>query len=100
MKVGIVGLGAIGGYLAARLAAAGHEVSAIARGETLARVRTRGLVVDEDGSTTTARIAVTDDATTLGEQDLIIIAVKATALSDVAPKVVPLLGESTTILTA
>jgi len=44
MKVCIAGLGAIGGLLAARLASAGHEVSALARGATLAAVRERGLV--------------------------------------------------------
>ena len=43
MKVAVVGLGAVGGLIAARLAAAGHAVSALARGETLARVRERGL---------------------------------------------------------
>lgn len=99
MKVGIVGLGAIGGYIASRLAAAGHEVSALARGETLARVRARGLVVDEDGVTTTARVEASDDARTLGEQEVVIVAVKAVALGDVAPKMLPLLGNDTTILT-
>jgi 2-dehydropantoate 2-reductase len=100
MKVAIVGLGAIGGYIAARLASAGYDVSALARGETLARVRDRGLLLDEDGSTTTARITVSDDAGSLGEQDLVVIAVKTTGLADVAPRVVPLLGDATTILTA
>lgn len=100
MKVGIVGLGAIGGYIAARLAEAGHEVSALARGETLARVRARGLILQEDGATTTVQIAVSDDATSLGEQELVIIAVKAMGLSDVARRMLPLLGETTTVVTA
>jgi 2-dehydropantoate 2-reductase len=100
MRVAIVGLGAIGGYIAVRLATAGHDVSALARGETLAQVRARGLVLKEDGATTTARIAVSDDATSLGEQDLVIVAVKATGLPDVAPKMRPLLGDATTVLTA
>ena len=101
MKVGIVGLGAIGGYIGARLAAAGCEVSAFARGETLARVRSRGLILDDsDGTRTTVQIAASDDASTLGAQDVIIIAVKATALHDVAPKIGPLLGDATTVITA
>src|SRR3569833_3510398 len=101
MKVGIVGLGAIGGYIGARLAAAGCEVSAFARGETLARVRARGLILDDsDGTRTTVQIAASDDASTLGAQDVIIIAVKATALHDVAPKIGPLLGDATTVITA
>jgi 2-dehydropantoate 2-reductase len=99
MKVGIVGLGAIGGYLASRLASAGHEVSALTRGETLTRVRARGLVMDEDGATTTVQISVSDDARRLGEQELVIVAVKATALHDVAQNILPLLGDDTTTLT-
>ena len=46
MKIAVVGLGAVGGLIAARLARAGHEVSALARGETLARVRADGLHVE------------------------------------------------------
>ena len=46
MKVAVVGLGAVGGLIAARLARAGHDVSALARGETLARVRADGLHVE------------------------------------------------------
>ena len=46
MRIAVVGLGAIGGLLAARLSRAGHEVSALARGETLARVRASGLQLD------------------------------------------------------
>jgi 2-dehydropantoate 2-reductase len=100
MRVAIVGLGAIGGYLAARLAAAGHEVSALARGETLARVRERGLVLEMAGERTTARLTASDDASALGEQDLVIIALKAPGLADVAPKMAPLLGRDTMLLPA
>ena len=46
MKIAVVGLGAVGGLIAARLARAGHDVSALARGETLARVRADGLHVE------------------------------------------------------
>src|SRR4051794_20365442 len=99
MRVAIVGLGAIGGYIAARLASAGNEVSALARGETLARVRARGLVLEEDGNKSTVQIAASDDASALGEQDLVIIAVKTTGLADVAPRILPLLGDATPVLT-
>ena len=46
MKIAVVGLGAVGGLIAARLARAGHDVSALARGETLVRVRAEGLAID------------------------------------------------------
>ncbi|HEY4306713.1 MAG TPA: 2-dehydropantoate 2-reductase [Gemmatimonadaceae bacterium] len=100
MKVAIVGLGAIGGYIGARLAASGHEVSALARGETLTRVRERGLIVEADGTRSTASINVSDDANTLGPQDLVIVALKAPGLAAVAPKMAPLLGDDTMVLTA
>lgn len=100
MKVAIVGLGAIGGYLGARLAAAGSDVSALVRGETLARVRERGLVLEMAGERSTLSIDASDDAASLGEQDLVIVALKATGLADVAPKIAPLLGDETMILTA
>ena len=51
MKIAIVGAGAIGGYLGARLALAGEDVTCIARGPNLAAIRTNGLrLIEEDGS--------------------------------------------------
>src|SRR5450432_2525088 len=100
MKVAIIGLGAVGGLIAARMANAGHEVSALARGETLARVRERGLIVESAGERTVARFAVSDDAATLGTQDLVVIALKAPALAAVAPQIASLLDASTIVLPA
>ena len=63
MKVCVAGLGAVGGLVAARLALAGHEVSALARGATLAAVRERGLVLtSSQGERRVARIAAADAA--------------------------------------
>ncbi len=87
MKVAVVGLGAVGGLIAARMAAAGHAVSALARGETLARVRERGLVVDSAGKRSVARIVVAEEARALGPQDLVVIALKAPALAALAPQI-------------
>ena len=84
MKVAVVGLGAVGGLIASRMAAAGHAVSALARGETLARVRDRGLVVESGGKRSVARIAAAADARELGPQDLVVIALKAPALAALA----------------
>ncbi len=100
MKVAVVGLGAVGGLIAARMADAGHEVSALARGETLARVRERGLVVDSAGRRTATRFAASDDASTLGTQALVVIALKAPALATVAPQLAPLLDDATIVLPA
>ena len=100
MKVAIIGLGAVGGLIAARMAEAGHEVSALARGETLARVRERGVIVESAGRRTSTRLTVSDDATTFGTQALVVIALKAPALAAVAPLLAPLLDDSTIVLPA
>jgi 2-dehydropantoate 2-reductase len=101
MKIAIVGLGAIGGLLAARLAAAGHTVCAVARGATLAALRENGVRVrDSGGAETVQRIAASDSPAALGAQDLVVIALKGPALNDVAPTLAPLLGPETLVLPA
>ncbi|MEO8525317.1 MAG: 2-dehydropantoate 2-reductase [Caldimonas sp.] len=100
MKVAVIGLGAVGGLIAARMANAGHAVSALARGETLARVRERGLIVESAGERTVARFAVSDNAETFGTQELVVIALKAPALAAVAPQIASLLDAATIVLPA
>ena len=100
MKIAVVGLGAVGGLLAARLARAGCSVSGLARGATLAAVRDRGLRVEEAGRETVARLPVSDDAASLGPQDLVVIALKGPALIAAAESLRPLLGERTIVLPA
>jgi 2-dehydropantoate 2-reductase len=100
MKVAIAGLGAVGGLIAARLARAGHAVSALARGETLARVRASGLQLDSAGTSVTVPITASDDAASLGVHELVVIAVKAPALAAVAPAMAPLIGPDTIVLPA
>jgi 2-dehydropantoate 2-reductase len=100
VKVAIVGLGAVGGLFAARMAAAGHTVSALARGETLARVRERGLIVESAGKRSVARIDASDDAGALGTQELIIVALKAPALAAVVPAMAALMNPATIVLPA
>ena len=100
MKIAVVGLGAVGGLIAARLARAGHDVSALARGQTLARVRTDGLQVETARASFSAPLKASDDAATLGPQELVVIAVKAPALPAVADSIAPLLGPTTTLLPA
>ncbi|UVA79256.1 2-dehydropantoate 2-reductase [Pandoraea commovens] len=108
MKVTIIGAGAIGGLIGQRLAATGEaQVSALARGATLAALRERGWRVrqgDKQGETlATGPVAAAhplEDAAKLGEQDLVVIAVKGPALAQVAASVVPLLGPQTLVLPA
>ena len=100
MRIAVVGLGAVGGLLAARLSAGGHVVSALARGATLAAVQARGLEIESGGRVDTQALRVSDRAEALGPQDLVIVAVKAPALAAVAPQIAPLLGPDTPVLTA
>ena len=104
-KICIYGAGAIGGWLGARLAAQGVTVSAVARGATLAALRTHGLRLREagaDGAVAERAFAVqaSDSPFDLGPQDLVIVAVKAPAMAEVARAIAPLLGPDTAVLTA
>ena len=91
----IFGAGAVGGHLAARLAATGrHRVSVVARGPMLAAIRTHGLrVLREDGSELRGRPdAATDDATTLPAQSLVIVTLKAWQVPGAADAIARLLA--------
>ncbi|HET7594626.1 MAG TPA: 2-dehydropantoate 2-reductase [Stellaceae bacterium] len=100
MKVCTVGAGAIGGLIGTRLARAGEAVSAVARGATASRLRERGWRLEMDGELLTAPARVAEEPRDLGPQDLVIIAVKAPALADVAARIAPLLARDTIVLTA
>jgi 2-dehydropantoate 2-reductase len=100
MKIAVVGVGAVGGLLAARLAHAGHEVSALARGATLAAIGADGLRLREAGGERATRIAASDDAAALGRQQLVIVALKAPALEAAARSLQPLIGAETIIMPA
>ena len=100
MKVCIYGAGAIGGFIGTRLAAHGQAVSVIARGANAQALRTHGWRLQGADGLVTAPAHVADDAATLGEQDLVVVAVKAHSLSGVARGIAPLLGPDTVVLTA
>jgi 2-dehydropantoate 2-reductase len=95
-KVCIVGCGAIGGWLGAGLARAGCQISVFARGSTLAALQSNGLRMDAEQHP----VKASADAVELGVQDLVVIAVKAPALRDVARQIGPLIGPQTMVLTA
>ncbi|KQM75681.1 2-dehydropantoate 2-reductase [Xylophilus sp. Leaf220] len=101
MKVCIVGAGAIGGFIGARLAAAGQcDVSALARGATLAALQAHGWRLQEGGALLQRPARAEADPQRLGLQDLVVIAVKGPALSSLAPSLAPLIGPDTVLLPA
>ncbi len=101
MKIAIVGCGAIGGYVGAKLALAGEAVTLMARGATLAALRERGITLQmSDGRTLVARnVTATSDYAGAGAQDLVILAVKAHQLEGVARQVPELFGRDTVVVT-
>jgi 2-dehydropantoate 2-reductase len=102
MKICIYGAGAIGGLIGTRLAAAGTgtQVAAIARGATLASLRTHGWRTRDATGLTQAAAVATDDPAELGVQDLVVIAVKGPAMPAVAAGIGPLIGPDTVVLPA
>jgi 2-dehydropantoate 2-reductase len=100
VKVCVFGAGAIGGYMGICLARSGAEVSLVARGVHLEAIRKDGLRLQYGGEEHVAHLRCTDNAAELGEQDYLIIGLKAHTIDDAVDAMVPLLGPSTSVVTA
>ncbi|GGC48047.1 2-dehydropantoate 2-reductase [Siccirubricoccus deserti] len=101
MKLCIFGAGAIGGLMAAKLAAKGDaEVTVIARGPHLAAMQAKGLKLISEGAETVVHPRCVASAEEAGPQDYVVITLKAPALPGIAPQLAPLLHEQTTIVSA
>ncbi len=100
MKICVVGAGAIGGLLAARLASTGHDVSVIARGEHLHVIQDHGLrLIEIDGTITTATaVTATDDFAAVGVHDTVLLALKAHQIAAVADQLEKLCDQNTTVV--
>ena len=100
-KICIYGAGAIGGWIGARLAQRpGMMVSVVARGETLRQLQSHGLQLNSGDNILSAKVRASQLPTSLGIQDLVIIAVKAPSMLDVAKQIQPLIGPNTLVMTA
>jgi 2-dehydropantoate 2-reductase len=100
MRICIYGAGSVGGFIGGMLAESGQEVSLVARGEHLAALRANGLTVETGGRTLKHRLAASDKPGDLGQQDYVIVTVKAPALPSVVRDINPLLGPSTPVVAA
>ena len=98
MRIAVMGAGAVGGYLGALLARAGHEVSLIARGQHLQAIRDSGLQVRSEQGEFTAQVRATDQPSEVGPVDLVIHAVKTYHNPEAVPLLRPLLEGKTTVL--
>jgi 2-dehydropantoate 2-reductase len=97
----IVGAGAIGGFVGAKLAAAGQvKLSALARGATLQALREHGFRMNSAQGLVQGPVQASDSAAALGAQDLVVIAVKGPALPEVAQSIAPLLAPHTIVMPA
>ncbi len=100
MKICVYGAGAIGGYLGAKLALAGADVSLIARGPHLAAMKAKGLTLISGGDTLVCHPFCTADPAEAGPQDYVIITLKAHSVPPAIDAMRPLFGPETAVVTA
>lgn len=92
MRMLIVGAGGAGAYFAARWAAAGRNVTLLARGSQLAAIRANGVTIHAPAGTATAKVDVTDSPAAAAKADAVLFAVKTWQLADAVAPIVPHLG--------
>jgi 2-dehydropantoate 2-reductase len=99
MKIAIIGSGGVGGYFGARLAAAGNDVTFVARGAHLAAMKENGLkVLSALGDLHLPKVQCTDDTATIGPVDIAMIAVKLWSTEGSARAAQPLVGKNTAVV--
>ena len=96
----VVGAGAVGGHIGARLAAAGYSTSELARGRTLGALRQHGWRLDAPDGLMTGPARASDSSQELGPHDVVVLAVKGPSLPSVAPHLPALLHPGTVVVTA
>ncbi len=100
MRIAVFGAGAIGGYLAAKLALAGRvDLSIVARGAHLEAIQMNGLRLIEDGKESAAPVKAATRAEDLGLQDYVVLALKAHSVGATLDQIAPLIGENTAVVT-
>ncbi len=101
MKIAVVGAGAIGGYLGAKLSVAGQDVTFIARNRNLAAINASGFkLLLEDGSEHVARnVRAVQQGAEAGVQDAVLLAVKAHQVRELLPHLQALIGPQTMLVT-
>jgi 2-dehydropantoate 2-reductase len=98
MRFAVVGAGAIGAFAGAMLSKAGEDVTLIARGAHLRAMQEHGVRVRGEAGEFEARPATTDDPAAVGQVDVVLLALKAHSLTEMAPRLAPLLGRETCVV--
>jgi 2-dehydropantoate 2-reductase len=98
MRICVYGAGAVGGHIAARLSASGSDVSAVARGPHLQKIRTDGIKLIRGEATIVAKVKAAENPAALGTQDFVLVTLKANALGAFAAGCAPLLGRDTAVV--
>jgi len=99
MKIAVIGSGGVGGYFGARLAAAGNDVTFVARGAHLQAMKTSGLkVLSALGDLHLSKVNCTDDTSTIGTVDIVMIAVKLWSTDEAVAAAKPLVGPDTAVV--
>jgi 2-dehydropantoate 2-reductase len=98
MKIAMIGAGAIGGFLGARLAVAGNEVVLVARGKQLRALQEKGVLVRFAEGELAAHPFATGDLAAIGPVDVVFLALKAHSLPELAPGLHALLGPDTPVI--
>jgi 2-dehydropantoate 2-reductase len=99
VRIAVFGSGAVGGYFGGRLAEAGEDVAFIARGEHLTAIRRSGLRVTSIAGDFVVRPArVTDDPSSLGPVDVVLLGVKAWQVPEAVGALQPLVGPRTVVV--
>jgi 2-dehydropantoate 2-reductase len=100
LNITIIGAGAMGCLIGGRLARGGHALSFIARGRQLAALRDHGLTLNSEQDHWHGAVRATDDATTLGAQDAVILCTKAYQLEGAVAHLAPLMDANTLVVPA
>jgi 2-dehydropantoate 2-reductase len=98
MKICVFGAGAVGGHVAAKLAAGGHDVSVIARGAHLEAMRAQGITLIQGDKTLRGRVRAVADTSSLGAQEFVFVTLKANALGAFAEAAAPIVGPQTGVV--
>lgn len=99
MQFTIVGAGAIGAFIGAMLARSGEQVTLIARGPHLAAMREAGVRIRGSLGEFGVPVTATDDLSAVADADVVLLALKAHSLTDMAPRLAPLLRPETAVVT-